>query len=698
MRRGNTSKSDIQHVWVEDDGLGGSTVDFSIDPRDCAPLTVTYTATAGPLDGVSPVYQQISFDGGTSWTNEQMSGGANVWSFTNAMPTNATSAIVWFQNSGNTLSDNNDGANWSTSIRDCDAAVFSNGVSINPAVPTAGQSVTIAYDPAGRNLASATNVNIHYGYNHSNWTDPPGVPMAKVESYWVYSYTIPTAATSIVMVFNDGSVWDNNNTLNWTFPVNPYVATVPDGVVITNPVVSTSTVAFAVSNTMVQGTAGTNLTGSLAWTNSGTGASGSLGMSTYWSQSVDLAVGDNHIRISAAIAGGGASTAMVTLIREAYVPPVADGVAITNPAASTVTVVYAVSNYAVKGTAGTNLTGGLSWTNAAMAQGGGFAHASRWTQNVDLAVGENVVTVSGVIAGTGASTATNADDSAAAYGESWTHGSNEGTGFGAWSLSGSSNAGTFASADGWGFWSHEGGNQSQAIRPFSTPLSTGQTFSVFMQNGWIWESGGSIGFALRDEVGSMLWELYFNGGDTFYKTPDGATDIGWTDAGLDIFFTVTGTTNFSVEVHPVGGSARQYNGTFTGSIADFRAWSSDNGTEDGQNSNRDYFIDNLKITHPVAGSESNSTATVHILREPSGNEPPMIDDIEIPPGGGMQITITNSIPGAQYAVFSSPMLIPTQNWLIVSGTATNGTGGTIDLSITNDLLQIDYYRVGYTLP
>ena len=699
--RGNTSKSDIQHVWVEDDGLGGSTVSFSADPRNCAPLTVNYNATGDNLAGVSPVYQQISFDNGTNWTRQLMSGGANLWSFTNTVPTNATKAIVWFENSAGSVIDSNGGANWSTAIRDCNAAVFTNGVSVNPAVPAAGQSVTVAYDATGRNLASATNVNIHYGYNGAGWTTPPGVAMAKVGSYWVYSYTVPTGATSIVMCFNNGSTWDNNNANNWTFSVDPYVATVPDGVVITNPPLSTSTVAYAISNYTVQGTAGTNLTGNLAWTNSGNGTSGSLTRTAYWSQSVNLAVGDNLISVSAAIAapGTGASTATVKIVREAYVPPVPDGVVITNPSSTTVTVAYAVSAYELKGTAGTNLTGGLVWTNPASAQGGGFVHASRWTQTVGLAVGDNVVTVSGTIAGTGAGTVTNARDASTNYAGGWTNGSNGGTGFGSWTLNNSSNAGFWAATGGWGFWSHEGGNLAEAIRTFSAPLATGQTFSVHMKNGWIWESGGSVGVALRNGSGATQWELYFNGGDTFYNTPAGATDIGWTDAGIDIRFTVTGTNTFSVEVRPVGGSARQYTGTFAGALADFRAWSYSNGTLDGQNSNRDYFINDLLITSPVAGSPSNSTAIVHIIRESSGTPPPEISDIApIPSGGGLEFNLTNSILNALYAIYDSPLLIPTQNWQIVTGTEVTGTGGAIDLAITNGLLPTNYYRIGYTLP
>ena len=452
--------------------------------------------------------------------------------------------------------------------------------------------------------------------------------------------------------------------------------------------------AYAVSNYVVQGTAGTNLTGNLSWTNSGTGAGGTLAYAAAWSQNLALAVGSNRIAVSAAISGGGVSTAVVEIVRAAFVPPPPDGVVITDPAAATATVANAVSNYVLHGTAGTNLTGNLAWTNALNAHGSGFLRTTYWTQAVDLAVGTNLVTVSGVISGTQAGTATNAADSAANYG-SWTNGSNAGTGFGAWTLNTASNSGLWAATNGFGFWSHEGGNLAQAIRTFAAPLATGQTFSVHMKNGWIWESGGSVGVALRSGE-TTVWQLYFNGGDTFYNTPAGVTDVRWTDAGLDIAFTVTGTNAFSVEVHPVGGSARQYTGTFAGSLDNFRAWSYNNGTLDGQNSNRDYFVDDLRITSPVAGSESNSTATVAIVREASGTPPPDIADVDLIAGGsGLQFSLTTSISGATYAVWATSALIPTQNWQIVAGTEKEGTGNAIDLSITNGLLPTNFYRTGY---
>jgi len=429
--------------------------------------------------------------------------------------------------------------------------------------------------------------------------------MAKSNAYWTYSYTIPMAATSIVMCFNDGATWDNNGGNNWTFAVNPTsVPALPNGIVVTNPAAATATVANAVAAYVVQGTAGTNLTGNLFWTNSATAASGSFTRESYWSRSVDLAEGDNAISISA------------------------------------------------------------------------------------------------VVAGTEAGQITNASDSVAeaAYSGGWTNGSNGGTGFGAWTLYHDANAGHFASSNGWGFWSHEGTNLSEAVRTLSTALATGQTFHVRMQNGWIWEEGGSVGIALRNTNGPTLWELYFNGGDNYYHSGTNVTEGNWTDAGLDVDFTLVATNAYMLQVQPVGGTARQYSGALDGEIAQFRAWSYDNGTSDTNNWKRDYFVNHLRITSPgTGGGESYSSATVHVVREAGANPPPVISDMDVQGGGNsLQFGLTNSIDGALYAVWASSTLIPTQNWQIVAGTERYGDGNAIDLTITNGLLPTNYYRIGYT--
>ena len=171
--KGNISKSDIQHVYVEDDGTQGGvgpSVAFSpASPSDCAPLTVTFNATTSVLATATTVNAFYHFStNSTDWTNAVMTRtSTNTFTLTFAtVPDNAPQIEICFTDGVNWES--NGGDNWTTSIRDCDAPVFVNGVCILPGVPTAGGNVSVIYDPAGRTLASATNANIHYGYNGSN--------------------------------------------------------------------------------------------------------------------------------------------------------------------------------------------------------------------------------------------------------------------------------------------------------------------------------------------------------------------------------------------------------------------------------------------------------------------------------------------------------------------------------------------------
>ena len=88
--------------------------------------------------------------------------------------------------------------------------------------------MTITYNPAGRNLAAATSVNMHHGYNGGNWTALPGVPMTKDGEVWKHTYTVPAGATTIAVVFNTGgSTWDNNGNANWSFSVTNQPPTDP---------------------------------------------------------------------------------------------------------------------------------------------------------------------------------------------------------------------------------------------------------------------------------------------------------------------------------------------------------------------------------------------------------------------------------------------------------------------------------------
>lgn len=297
------------------------------------------------------------------------------------------------------------------------------------------------------------------------------------------------------------------------------------------------------------------------------------------------------------------------------VPPLT-GFAITNPAGN---ILVAGATVALQGIA-EGCTGELTWSNALTGSAGTLPAASPWSiPAIPLAVGDNPITVAGTIVTTGGAFTAASDHAAnAAYTDGWEASDNGGTGFGAWTLNGADQAGFFVGTDGWGLWSHEGGFLAEAIRALGSPLAVGQTLEARIENGWIWEAGGSIGIAFRDSGGATLWEMYFNGGDTNYNTSAGQTDIGWTDAGIDIAFTLTGAGAYSAVLTPVGGTPRTVTGTVAGTIADLRVWSYNNGTADEFNSNRDLFFNHLAVQSPGMGAVASTSDTVVITRAAGG--------------------------------------------------------------------------------
>lgn len=384
----NTSKSEIIHVVVGDVGpapepeLTISSVISWPGPRHAdnpalnpgEDLWIDALTANGPPTQISV---HSSVDGG-SWTQTAMdANGDNAWhvnlgSFSEGQ---CVAFYVTASDAETSVTNNNFGANYSICCVSSNTPVFVDGVALFPPLPAAGESVEILYDPDARILSGVGSVNVHHGYNGANWTEAPGDAMSQTGSWWKLTFTIPSAATNLVMCFNDGTTWDNNGGQDWTFAVIP----------------------------------------------------------------------------------------------AAPEPPVPDGLAITNPAAATVTVEHAVSEFSLRGTAGTNLAGALTWTNALSGASGSFAHAPRWVLPASLSVGDNVITLSGQIAGTGSSVVTTvAVDSASAYAE-WTDGSNEGAGFATWTLFHDASAGHFLDTAGWGLWSHDGTNLAEAVRPFAAP-------------------------------------------------------------------------------------------------------------------------------------------------------------------------------------------------------------------------------------
>ena len=84
-----------------------------------------------------------------------------------------------------------------------------------PAAPVAGQSLTITYDGF---LKTQSQVNLYWGINA--WQNVTTTPMTKAGDIWTVTITVPTGATSLKMVFNNGAgTWDNNSSADYSIAV-----------------------------------------------------------------------------------------------------------------------------------------------------------------------------------------------------------------------------------------------------------------------------------------------------------------------------------------------------------------------------------------------------------------------------------------------------------------------------------------------
>jgi|LakMenEpi03Aug12_release.lakeMendotaPanAssembly.Ray.scaffolds.fasta_scaffold146591_2 hypothetical protein len=94
-----------------------------------------------------------------------------------------------------------------------------------PDFPASGSTVTIVYDPAGRSLANASQVYIHFAAD--DWANrvTPRPAMQLVDGRWIFSYAIPPGSKVLKMVFTENAevqtagLWDNNNWTDWSLPV-----------------------------------------------------------------------------------------------------------------------------------------------------------------------------------------------------------------------------------------------------------------------------------------------------------------------------------------------------------------------------------------------------------------------------------------------------------------------------------------------
>ena len=95
-------------------------------------------------------------------------------------------------------------------------------------------------------------------------------------------------------------------------------------------------------------------------------------------------------------------------------------------------------------------------------------------------------------------------------------------------------------------------------------MSIGSTLNFSIDNSSV-QSGGVVGFSLRNSANAALMEFYFTGGASFYTINDNAgaslTTVPFTSSGLDISISYTAADTYVMSVKPRSGSTTYY---FTG--------------------------------------------------------------------------------------------------------------------------------------
>jgi hypothetical protein len=94
---------------------------------------------------------------------------------------------------------------------------MSNGVTIQPAIPTVGESITVMYDGL-LSKSGASHVYARIGFG-SDWDKESDYPMMKTDTG--FETTIPVEKSDTLNIcFKDcANNWDNNSGMNYSFDV-----------------------------------------------------------------------------------------------------------------------------------------------------------------------------------------------------------------------------------------------------------------------------------------------------------------------------------------------------------------------------------------------------------------------------------------------------------------------------------------------
>ena len=210
--------------------------------------TVSYNPAGRPLEDATEVFLHAGFN---IWAvmiepDVSMTEFGGIWRATINVPTHAWQLDLVFNDGAETW-DNNGQEDWHY---DVEGTIPVTTVYVDPALPTAGQQVTVHYNPSGRPLLGSQSVFLHYGIN--GWTeviDPdPVMTWDAALSAWKVTVTLPANATQLDVAFHNAEdTWDTNDGEDWHFTVT----TGPSDEWVMNGALDGDAVEIATNNGMV---------------------------------------------------------------------------------------------------------------------------------------------------------------------------------------------------------------------------------------------------------------------------------------------------------------------------------------------------------------------------------------------------------------------------------------------------------------
>jgi len=210
----------------------------------------------------------------------------------------------------------------------------------------------------------------------------------------------------------------------------------------------------------------------------------------------------------------------------------------------------------------------------------------------------------------------NFSDNASNYASSWANNSNQGTGFGAWSLNAGASSGSFIGnpanngmgdngigTTAFGMYA-TGSGYFNAYRSINNGIQVGDTFSFYWAINWD-AGGGSKGFDLRSG-GTTIFNVN-NGGSATISTTNGNANTAYGTTPMLVTITRTGAAVYSFSMTSRSGGAA-YTTTISNS-ATIDGFNFYIGNQNNGSGERNMFVNGFSITKPITLADGNWNET-----------------------------------------------------------------------------------------